>query len=256
MYITIQDIKSRYQPDLKGIIHLGAHLGEEAKDYSEVGCKKVIWMEGNPALIPELKSNISIYPQNMVFNVLISDKDNSKVVFNITEFSQSSSILELGITTEIHNTKIIERKELTARRIDTFLAETNVDTKQYNFLNIDLQGYELTAIKSMGAILDNIDWIYTEVNSRHLYKKCTLMDELDLFLLKKGFKRVELYMTDWKWGDALYKREKIGALEYAGKNLGILGWSLKNRVFGTLIDQAPKLRHFLGKMKRRMLGKA
>jgi FkbM family methyltransferase len=256
MYISIQTIKSKYQADLKGIIHLGAHLGEEAKDYAEVGCNRVIWMEGNPALIPELKSNISIYPQNVVYNVLISDKDNSKVFFNITEFSQSSSILELGITTEIHNTKVIERKELTARRIDTFLSETDVDTKQYNFLNIDLQGYELTAIKSMGAILDNIDWIYTEVNSRHLYKKCTLMDELDLFLLKKGFRRVELYMTDWKWGDALYKREKIGAMEYAGKRIGILGWSIKNRVFGKWIDQVPKVRHSLGKIKRRMLGKA
>jgi FkbM family methyltransferase len=256
MYITIQEIKSKYQPDLKGILHLGAHLGEEAKDYSAVGCERVIWMEGNPSLIAELRANLSAYSNNVVYNVLISDQDNSKVVFNITEFSQSSSILELGITKEIHNTKVIERRELTARRIDKFFAENHVDMRQYNFLNIDLQGYELTAIKSMGALLDNIDWIYTEVNSRHLYKKCTLMDELDLFLLKKGFRRVELYMTDWKWGDALYKREKIGAMQYAGKTFGILGWSLKNRVFGTLIDQAPKLRHFLGKIKRRMLGKA
>ncbi len=253
MYISVQTIKAKYNADLKGIVHLGAHLGEEAKDYAEVGCDRVIWVEGNPSLINELKSNISVYPHNQVFNVLISDKDHSKVVFNITEFSQSSSILELGITTEIHNTKVIERKELTARRIDSFFAEQAVNMQQYNFLNIDLQGIELIALKSMGPLLDNIDWVYTEVNSRPLYKKCVLLDELDLFLLKKGFKRVELYMTGWKWGDALYRRQPIGAAEYFGNYVSIVGWSIKNRVFGKWIDQLPKIRMFLGKVKRRIL---
>jgi FkbM family methyltransferase len=253
MYITIQTIKAKYQPDLRGILHLGAHVGEEARDYAEAGCERVIWVEGNPALIDELKSNIAAYPGNRVYNILVSDEDRSKVVFNITEFSQSSSILELGVTKEIHNTKVIERKELTARRIDSFFREDHVDMSQYNFLNIDLQGYELTALKSMGDLLDNIDWIYTEVNSRHLYKKCTLMDELDRFLLNKGYKRVELYMTSWRWGDALYKRQKIGALEYAATSMSILGWSLKNRVLGRALDQLPKVRGFLGKVKRRLL---
>src|ERR1700728_2247390 len=108
MYITIQSIKSRYRPDLKGILHFGAHLAEEAKDYAEVGCRRVIWIEGNPSLIEPLKANVSGYDQNRVYNVLISDKDKSKVIFNITEFSQSSSVLELGITKEVHDTKVIE----------------------------------------------------------------------------------------------------------------------------------------------------
>jgi FkbM family methyltransferase len=253
MYITIQEIRSKYQADLKGIVHLGAHLGEEAKDYKEIGCDRVIWVEGNPALIDELKSNLAVYPGNRVFNILVSEKDNAKVIFNITEFSQSSSILELGVTKEIHNTKVIERKELTTRRIDNFFRENGVDMAGYNFLNIDLQGYELMALKSMGDLLENIDWVYTEVNSRHLYKKCTLMDELDRFLLKKGFRRVELFMTDWKWGDALYHRQKIGALDYAGASLRIYGWSVKNRVFGPVLDQVPKMRSFLGRVKRRLL---
>jgi len=255
MYITVQDIKARYQADFKGVIHLGAHLGEEAKDYADIGCPRVIWVEGNPSLIPELTSNIAVYPQNVVYNILVSDKDNSKVTFNITEFSQSSSILELGITKEIHNTKIIERRELTARRIDAYFEEQKVNGSNFNFLNIDLQGYELSALKSMGKFLDNIEWVYTEVNSRAVYKKCTLMDELDLFLLKKGFRRVELFMTEWRWGDALYQKKKIGAGEYMVTYLGIVGWSIKNRVFGKVTDQLKKTRGYLGKVKRSILGR-
>jgi FkbM family methyltransferase len=250
MYISMRDIKNKYGLKIGGIIHLGAHLGEEAKDYSDIGCEKVIWIEGNPSLIQELKSNVSIYDQNSVYNVLISDIDKSKVIFNITEFSQSSSVLDLGITKEIHDTKIKERRELTARRIDSFFSENNINWHPYNFLNIDLQGYELTALKSMGALLDNIDWIYTEVNSRSLYKNCTLLDELDLFLLKNGFKRVELHMTDWYWGDALYKRESISRMDYISGRIKILGWSVKNRIFGPISQKAAGFRRYLGKIRR------
>jgi FkbM family methyltransferase len=249
MYITIQDIKSKYKPDLKGILHFGAHLAEEVKDYAEVGCKRVIWVEGNPALIDALRANVSGYEQNKVYSVLISDKDKTKVIFNITEFSQSSSILDLGITKEVHDTRIIERKELVARRMDAFLSENGVDMDQYNFLNIDLQGYELTAIKSMGKLLDKIDWVYTEVNRRHVYKKCVLLDELDLFLLNKGFRRVEICMTGWHWGDALYQRKKIGALEYMTTCLKIGVWSVRNRIFGRLSDRIKKDGAFTPKLE-------
>jgi FkbM family methyltransferase len=254
MYIGIKQIKEKYRIDLRGIIHLGAHLGEEAKDYAEVGCKNVIWIEGNPDLIDELKSNVSVYDGNRVFNILISEEDKKKVVFNITEFSQSSSILDLGITKEIHDTKIIEKKEIVARRIDSFFEEQHIDCKKYNFLNIDLQGYELNALKSLGNMLNDIDWIYTEVNSRTLYKNCTLLDELDLFLLKRGFSRVELYMTDWYWGDALYKRENIGKKEYLVKQANIIGWSIKNRVFDKVTRRAGEVRKYLGRIKRKILG--
>jgi len=255
MYISIQTIRSKYNADLKGIVHLGAHLGEEANDYSEVGCNRVIWIEGNPALVGELRANVSAYPGNEVYNFLISDQDRSRVVFNITEFSQSSSILEPGTTKEMHNTKVVEQKELEARRIDTFFTENDIDMSQYNFLNMDLQGYELVALKSMGKLLDHIDWVYAEVNSRRLYKKCALMDEFDLYLLKRGFKRVELLMTGWKWGDALYRRQKIGPVAYLITLSGIGVWSLRNRVFGPTTDALKKLRFYLGKKRRQIFNK-
>ncbi len=231
MYISIQTIKSKYQINLKGILHLGGHLGEEAKDYHEVGCENVIWIEGNPSLIDELKKNVSQYKQNKVFNLLVSDKDDAKVMFNITEFSQSSSILELGITKEVHNTNVVERLQLTANRIDTFFLRNKLDINQYNFLNIDLQGYELIALKSMGELLDKIDWIYTEVNSKELYKGCPLLYELDIFLLKKGFKRTDTYMTDWFWGDALYRRVEVSPAQKIAGTTAILVKEFSNRLF-------------------------
>lgn len=209
MYIPIHEIISRHHADIKGILHLGAHLGEEAKDYHDAGIDRVIWVEGNPSLVSQLKENVAAYSQNQVFNLLVSDKDNAAVNFNVTEFSQSSSILELGITKEIHGTNVIEKIPLTAHRIDSFFRDNNLNIEAYNFVNIDLQGYELIALKSMGRLLDNVDWVYTEVNVKSLYKNCALLYQVDNFLLKKGFVRVQTYMTTHFWGDALYVRKNI-----------------------------------------------
>jgi FkbM family methyltransferase len=221
MYISIHEIISRHKADIKGILHLGAHLGEEAKDYHDARIDRVIWVEGNPSLVSQLKENVAAYPENQVFNLLVSDRDNASVNFNVTEFSQSSSILDLGITKEIHGTNIIEKIPLTAHRIDSFFRDKQLDITGYNFVNIDLQGYELIALQSMGTLLNKIDWVYTEVNVKSLYKNCALLYQVDSFLLNKGFVRVQTYMTTHFWGDALYVRKNITGFDKRIKLLKI-----------------------------------
>jgi hypothetical protein len=72
-------------------------------------------------------------------------------------------------------------------------------------LNLDIQGVELRALKSLGNYLENIDYIYTEVNSDYVYEKCDLIGDIDQYLSTFGFKRVETsWFGDCKWGDAFY----------------------------------------------------
>ena len=47
-------------------------------------------------------------------------------------------------------------------------------------------------------------YIYTEINTNTLYKDCALVSEIDEYLSKYGFIRVETSMTPFEWGDALY----------------------------------------------------
>ena len=78
----------------------------------------------------------------------------------------------------------------------------------YNFLNLDIQGVELKALKGMEEYLNKVDYIYTEVNSVYVYKDCCIVTELDDYLKNFGLYRVE---TKWydndNWGDALYVRK-------------------------------------------------
>ena len=77
-----------------------------------------------------------------------------------------------------------------------------------NFLNFDIQGAELKALKGMEEYLPSVDYLYTEVNSDYVYKGCALIGELDEYLKPFGLRRVETKWTDCKWGDAFYMRHK------------------------------------------------
>ena len=79
---------------------------------------------------------------------------------------------------------------------------------EFNFLNFDIQGAELKALKGMEEYLDKVDYLYTEVNSDYVYKDCALITEIDDYLKQFNLVRVETSWTDCKWGDAFYIKQK------------------------------------------------
>nr|WP_094675987.1 FkbM family methyltransferase [Hydrocoleum sp. CS-953] len=79
-----------------------------------------------------------------------------------------------------------------------------MDKENYNFLTIDVQGYELEVLKGSRETLKNIDYILTEVNPDELSENCARVEQLDEFIGRFNFQRVE---TNWEgetWGDAFY----------------------------------------------------
>ena len=63
----------------------------------------------------------------------------------------------------------------------------------------------MKALKSMGDLLNNFDYLYLEVNKEYVYKNCCLVGELDKYLSKFNFKRIETkWCSNFGWGDALY----------------------------------------------------
>jgi len=93
---------AKYGIKPKGVLHIGANVGEEAPVYEQLGIKKQIWIEGNPEIFLKLKQNISHNPQAVAFNYVIGD-ENKPVTFHIANNgSQSSSVLELGTHKKQH----------------------------------------------------------------------------------------------------------------------------------------------------------
>ena len=76
-----------------------------------------------------------------------------------------------------------------------------------NVMVLDIQGAELMALKGSVETLKNIDAIVTEVSCTELYKGCALIEDLDAFLLKHGFRRINTLVNGFSWGDALYLKK-------------------------------------------------
>lgn len=203
MLIDFTYLVKKYNLKINGILHIGAHQCEEDKHYKKNGIRNIIWIEA----IKEKADKCRI-GRRIVWNNVVSDLDDQDVIFKITNNYESSSILNLKTHLKEHpHIHVIEERKLKTKRIDSLYKEHNIDPKYANFINIDIQGAELLALRGMGDLLENIDYIYAEVNEKELYEGCALLPELDSFLNDKGFKRVEINMLKYGWGDALYIRD-------------------------------------------------
>ena len=209
MLINFKYLIDKFNLNIKGILHIGAHECEELTCYknNSIPIENQLWIEAIPEKIDISKN---LYPGVNIINAVISDEDDKLVTFKVTNNYQSSSILDLKVhLTEHPEIYVTNTFECKTKTIKTIYEENNIDKNKYNFVNLDIQGVELLALKGMGEILNNFDYIYTEVNEKELYSGCDLLPELDLFLQQYSFIRVETCMTRHSWGDAFYIKNTI-----------------------------------------------
>jgi FkbM family methyltransferase len=204
----------------RGVIHVGAHQAGELDDYLRLGFTKILYIEANPALMPALRVKASAHP-GKVFVVHAAASDADGVVhLHVTSMDQSSSILPLGKHLEIYPfIREVARVEVRSRRLDTLLAEEGLSAADFNFLNLDIQGAELMALRGAPALLTGIAAVNTEINLAELYKGAALLGELEGFMAEAGFNRAAM-MTPWHptWGDAFYVRKPVVTMSTFGKN--------------------------------------
>jgi FkbM family methyltransferase len=205
------DILKKYGIVPRGTIHVGMHKAEEYQIYKDSGVEHIIFIEANRELV---KDAMDMNMDAFILNAAISDK-RENISFNITNNGESSSILELGDHASIYpgivNIKTVEMETMTLD--DVILGGiyhgvlVPFDSRNYNILNLDIQGAELKAMKGF-SWWEMIDAIFTEVNYREMYKGCALIGEIEEFLTDKGFVKVEEVDTGAGWGDALFVKKE------------------------------------------------
>lgn len=206
--ISFDYLVNKHKLDIKGVLHLGASYGQERNEYDNYCKGNVLWVEAIPSVYEKLLENIAPFKNQMAFNACLSNVNGQEIVFNVSNNeSQSSSMLELGTHLVIHpEVHYIDQITMKTTRADKLLE--GHDFTNINFLNVDLQGAEHLAIEGMGDLIKNIDYALLEVNQKETYKGCMLIDDLDYFMMQRGFERAET--GDWvadTWTDALYIRK-------------------------------------------------
>jgi FkbM family methyltransferase len=225
MLIPLERLVSLFDLRLRGILHLGAHLCEEMDSYLKFVTKdRIVWVEGNPSKVQEIEKRD---PAIRIAQAIVSDRSDQSIVLNITNNGESSSILPLG-THQMHypHIKYVDQWKGKTETVQDIYERLGLGNGFANFLNIDLQGAELLALRGAGSLLEHFDYLYLEVNQEELYQGCGLIGEIDQYLRQFRFVRVYTRMTSQGWGDAFYLRNG-GARELTLRVVG--GLHRKNR---------------------------
>ena len=205
MLLDFDELYKKYNMNIKGVLHIGAHFGQEVEIYEKYYIKNIIFFEPVPVTFERLKNNIG--ERAILVNKALGN-DNKIVNMYIEESNagQSSSVLRPIEHLNLFPWVIFNKKiDVEMIRLDDFLLNKN----EYNFINIDVQGYELEVFKGSEETLNNIDYIITEVNRIEVYNDCVRIEQLDNYLNTYGFERVETKWFDAGWGDAFYIKNKI-----------------------------------------------
>jgi len=208
MLITIQQLVKQFNLQISGILHIGAHECEKSNDYNCVGVNNsnIYWIEAIQEKVDLCKNK---YKDVLIYQAVIDEEDNKEITFNITNNGQSSSILEFGSHETSHpHVHVVNKKQMITTRMDTLIERENIPIESLNFVNLDIQGVELRALKSMEKYLQHVHYIYTEVNTEEVYKGCNLIGEIDAYLGGFGFTRVTQHIyKEYGWGDAFYMKK-------------------------------------------------
>jgi FkbM family methyltransferase len=206
MLISFTNLRNKYKLNIKGIVHIGAHYGEEIQEYVDNGIQKITVFEPlskNFDILSKRLQNVNADIEG--YQVALGSKKGTATMFISSNEAQSSSILKPKQHLELHPDVFFNGTE----EVEVSLLD-DYDIGDANFLNIDVQGYELEVFKGGKETLKKIDYIYCEVNRDEVYEGAPMVEELDEFLNTYGFKRVETYWpeTYYTWGDALYIKQE------------------------------------------------
>lgn len=206
MLIPLKDAIARHHLRIKGIVHVGAHYGQELPDYNASGIFDIVFIEPCQAAYRVLQGRVGVDDRVILFHCACSDQEGSAEM-NVERRNQgqSNSLLRPKKHLDYYpDIQFVETEQITTRRLDNL----PFTRSRYNLLMMDTQGAELLVLKGATETLAGIDYVYTEVNNQELYEGNALVTELDAFL--EGFTRVETYWVGHQgWGDAIYVRNNL-----------------------------------------------
>ncbi len=191
-------LKNKYNCEFNGVIHIGAHYGEEYKTYKDLSIYPIVFIEALPHIYNTLITSVG--PECICINTALGNIEGTiKMHVETANGGASSSVLKPKLHLHQHpQIQFHTEVEVSITKLDL------LNIPSCNFLVIDVQGYELEVLKGASNYLKNVDYIIVEVNRDEVYENCVHINELDSYLNNYGFIRVETEWSGYLSGDAFY----------------------------------------------------
>jgi len=174
----------------RGVIHVGANVGHDRTHYASLGLR-VIWIEPIPEIFATLRRNITPYPDQKALNYLVTDSDGKEYDFHVaSNEGGSSSIFEFGRHAEIWpQVSYVRTIKLTSVTLPSLLRREQINLSDYDALVMDTQGSELLILRGVASQLHAFQFVKVEAATFEVYKGCSTLAEIDLFMAQNGFER-------------------------------------------------------------------
>ena len=186
------DIKTRLATESPTIIDGGANVGLMTELFLRQYRSPVIHaFEPIPELVDVLNKKFSGTGNVTVHGVAIG-AEARPVSFNVLNYLGSSSVFNpSGINKGYHGEMMDIKQVVEVPQVR--LEEVMRGSREVDLLKLDLQGYELEALKGCGSLLERIRIITTEIEFVSLYDGQPLFGDIDVFLRAHGFRLLNLY---------------------------------------------------------------
>lgn len=206
------------------IVHVGAHTGQEAASYQSWGARRVVWVEAAPDIFARLQAHLdqmrsrppSLFArltgapstEHIAINALVAAEDGAEHALNVyNNDGASNSIFRIARDGSNRYENLRETGEvhrITARTLDSLLADAGIPLEEVEILVVDIQGAELLCLKGATRLLNHVRWIEAEVSQRPVYAGGVLLHELEPWLAERGFRRRSRISSNHT--DAIFER--------------------------------------------------
>jgi FkbM family methyltransferase len=184
------DLRDLLKTDSPVIVDGGANIGTVTDIFLQQYKHPVIHaFEPRPDAAQMMQTKYVHRPNVQVYTCALGSAD-AALTFNVVGHETSSSFLKPSQVNHHYHPDIMqvaESIEVPVKRLDSVM------NGEIDLLKLDLQGYELEALKGCGSLLQHIKTITAEVEFVPLYDGQPLFADIDSFLRSHGFKLFNLY---------------------------------------------------------------
>lgn len=212
----------------RGVVHVGANIGEELGAYLLLGFARALMIEANPEVIPALERNVAAInalatrfdapmglappPRAQAMHCAVG-ADNGVVTLNVMDTATLSSIFPTNVAVlgeDEDGWAVVSRHEVPLRRLDDLSGTLahGAQPADFNVMRLNIQGAELMALQGAEKWLAHIELIFTEINLAERYEGGSGLAEIDAFLTDRGFVRHWGYQWEPTGADAAYIRRR------------------------------------------------
>lgn len=184
LYWTIK----KYLPKDPIILEAGAHMGFDTYGLAKMWPRaKVYAFEPVPELYSALVKRVGSMPNVKAFSLALGERNGSVEMYvSGGDSTGSSSILKPTAHLErFPSVTFGNQIQVRLLRTEDWAKEQGVD--RIDFIWLDMQGYEVNALKGMGSLLAKVSVIYTELCKDELYSGLVTRDEYIRHLSNIGF---------------------------------------------------------------------